>query len=129
MVMVGSAPYWTDGIGKIPFAVDTFKLHCGELGDENQAITSTIQTGMDWGDGTFLGEKDNSNSYDNFMVLRGALWAADNHQPTKTTKTFYQRGGAIKRNIITVQYVPASTARLENSITAESLSKYGIWKK
>jgi hypothetical protein len=129
MVMVGSAPYWTDGIGQIPFAVDTFKMRCEELGSKEQAITSTIQTGMDWGDGTLLGEKDKSNSYDNFMVLRGALWGAENHQITKTTKVIHTRGGAINRTITTVQYAPTSTARLESPINSDSLDKYGVWKK
>lgn len=129
MVMVGNLPYWTDAIGQIPFAVDTFKMYCEELGEETQAILKTVQTGMDWGDGTATGNKDKSNSYDNFMVLRGALWASDSHQITKTTQTFYHRGGATKRTITTVQYTQSSMIRLENPISAESLSAYGIWKR
>lgn len=127
MVMVESRPYWTDAVGQIPFAVDTFKMYCEELGEETQAILKTVQTGMSWGDGTATGKKDKSNSYDNFMVLRGALWASDNHQITRATKSIYQRGGATKKNITIVQYTPNSATRLEHPIPVESLSTYGIW--
>lgn len=129
MVMVGDRPYWTDAIGQIPFAVDTFKMHCEELGDENQAILKTIQTGMDWGDGTLTGEKDKNNSYDNFMVLRGTLWASDNHQLIKTVKIISHRGCSTKRIITTINYTPTSQDRLKKSISSDNLDKYGIWKK
>lgn len=127
MVLVGKAPYWTDAIGQIPFAVDTFKGHCEELGDENKAILGTVKTGMDWGDGTLTGDKDKSNSYDNFMVLRGALWASDNHHLVKTIQTSSYRGVTIKKTITTAQYRASATTRLENSITAEPFRQYGIW--
>ncbi|MCJ8170458.1 hypothetical protein [Atopomonas sediminilitoris] len=129
MITVGGLPYWTDAIGQIPFAVDTFKMRCEELGDEDRAILATVKTGMEWGDGTLLGEKDYNNSYDNFMVLRGALWASDNHQLIKIAKVVNHRGVVLKKTITTAQYVQSSMIKLEAPISAESYSKYGIWKK
>lgn len=127
MVMVGKAPYWTDAIGQIPFSVDTFKMHCEELGEESKAISQTVQTGMDWGEGTVTGAKDKSNEYDNFMVLRGALWASENHTLVKTVKIIPHRGGASKRTITTVNYIPVSIDKLKNPISAAALSQYGLW--
>jgi LysM repeat protein len=72
LVSVEGAPYWADAIGQIPFAVDTFKSELGSTGDKDKAILQTVKTGIDFGDGSlFFAKKDVSNSYDNFMVLRG----------------------------------------------------------
>lgn len=129
MVMVGGTPYWTDAIGQIPFSVDTFKMYCEELGDENSAIDRTVQTGIEWGDGMVGGKQDKSNEYDNFMILRAALWAAENHQIRKTSREIRQRGGSFKKTIIEVVYTPASSARLEKPISQESLNRHGHWKR
>ena len=81
MVMVENAPYWTDGIGQIPFAVDTFRKYLEELRHTPAAISKTVKTGMEYGDGNpFAPASDASNEYDNYMVLRGLLWASENFQ-------------------------------------------------
>lgn len=63
-------PYWTDAVGQIPFAVDTYR--------DKQSITKTVQVGIEWGDGTWAGDADYSNEYDNYFVLRGAIYASKN---------------------------------------------------
>lgn len=75
--MVNRRPYWADAIGQIPFSVDCmrdniFKAH----GNYDNAIKQTIKTGMEWGEGTIIGKKDNTDSYDNYLILRACLWSS-----------------------------------------------------
>ncbi|EBT1585025.1 hypothetical protein JGI54_004751, partial [Salmonella enterica] len=68
LVLISGMPYWTDAVGQIPFAVDTYR--------DKQSITKTVQVGIEWGDGTWAGDADYSNEYDNYFVLRGAIYAS-----------------------------------------------------
>jgi hypothetical protein len=77
LVSVDSVPYWGDAIGQIPFAVNCFKNKLQETsGDINSAVIETIKVGQKYAEGTVSGKSDNTNSYDNLMILRGALWAS-----------------------------------------------------
>ncbi len=62
LVLISGIPYWTDAVGQIPFAVDTYR--------SKQSITQTVRMGIKWGDGTFIGDKDYYNEHDNYFVLR-----------------------------------------------------------
>jgi hypothetical protein len=68
LVMIDGMPYWTDAIGQIPFAVDTYRA--------THDIKYVVRTGMTWGKGTVTGSIDKTNEYDNFMILRAALFAS-----------------------------------------------------
>ena len=82
LVMVDNKPYWADAIGQIPFAVDTMRLYLEKYegpvgkshGNYDEAIRQTIATGIKWAEGKPDGKEDKTNSYDNYMVLRGCLW-------------------------------------------------------
>jgi hypothetical protein len=130
MVMVDRYPFWTDGVGQIPFAVDTFRKYFEELRAKPAAISRTVQTGMEYGDGNpFAPSNDPSNEYDNYMVLRGALWASDNFQLVITQKVVPTRGGARTVEQVSSVFQPGSMRYLQQSVSAESLSMFGEWKK
>jgi hypothetical protein len=130
MVIVGSAPYWTDGIGQIPFAVDTFRKYLEELRNKPAAVRESVLTGMEYGDGNpFAPAGDATNEYDNFMVLRGALWASENFQLV-ITKTLLQTPHTVKTvERTSTVYQPGSSQYLQQPISASSLAQYGKWKK
>lgn len=76
VVMVNKKPYWTDAIGQIPFSVDCMRDNVFKArGDYDRAIRQTIRIGMNWGEGTITGKVDNTNSYDNYFILRTCLWS------------------------------------------------------
>ncbi|ATB28108.1 LysM peptidoglycan-binding domain-containing protein [Melittangium boletus] len=126
IVNIDGTPYWADAIGQIPFAVDTFKDYVEDLGDVDKAIAQTIQTGMEYGDGSLIGAtEDHSNAYDNFMILRGALWAAQNHTVVKKVS----KGWRGESTSITVTYTPKDQSALMSPISVADLKKYGSWVK
>lgn len=130
MVMVDKYPYWTDGVGQIPFAVDTFRKYFEERRVKPTAISKTVQTGMEYGDGSPLTPSgDPSNEYDNFMVLRGALWASENFQLVVTQKLLHTREGARTIEQVNSVLQPGSMRYLQQSVSAESLSTFGEWTK
>ena len=84
LVTVDETPFWADAIGQIPFAVDyvTDKLEDGTK--TNDAVKQTVKKGKEYGEGKLLGgESDNSNTYDNYFILRGALNGAKNRDIMK----------------------------------------------
>lgn len=131
LVSIEGYPYWADAIGQLPFAVDTFKSDLEETGDKEKAIIRTIKTGIKHGDGSiFFTNKDKSNSYDNFMILRGALWASNNHTFTKTeTDVHVGPGEVVTISKIDVRHQFRNLNDLKNPITPLLLSKYGAWRK
>ena len=81
---VDEIPYWSDAIGQIPFAVDyaTDMKDKGKTG--YQAIRETVQKGKEYGEGKLIGgTTDNSNTYDNYFILRGAANGANGRNITK----------------------------------------------
>lgn len=116
LVMINKIPYWTDAVGQIPFAIDTYRM------DKN--IPSTIETGMVWGTGKRSDIADRTNTYDNFFVLRGALYASQRF-------TYVINFGSSTYPAVDVIEKDNGTpaAALGNSITAEEYSRYATWNK
>lgn len=80
LVTVGGVPYWTDAIGQIPFAVDTYRLHrvLPNITSHDQAILATIETGRNHHTGNPIPTSNIplKGHYDEFMIARGAIWAS-----------------------------------------------------
>nr|WP_105638240.1 hypothetical protein [Cronobacter dublinensis] len=112
LVMIDGKPYWADAIGQIPFAVDTYRA--------THSIEQTLETGKRWADGTFTSAYDDSDTYDNFFVLRGALYAS---------KRFTYRVVTNDQDYPRVQVYenewPVSSESLSNNITAEEWLRFG----
>jgi RHS repeat-associated protein len=119
LVTVENMPYWADAIGQIPFAVDTFKDKYSSTGDADGAIKYTVTTGQEHGSGQLFGGKsDKSNTYDNYMILRGALWAYHSHDlGSKTSVGSYE----LKRNSF-------GSARLSEPMNKTNAVRYGVTK-
>jgi hypothetical protein len=84
LVTVDGMPYWGDAVGQIPFAADKVTDLIEDGTSMTYAIKNTIQTGQKYGDGKIIGGKsDYSNSYDNYMILRGAMWGANGRPITQ----------------------------------------------
>lgn len=128
MVLVDGEPYWTDAIGQIPFAVDTYRDYLEKSGDVDKAIAETVNTGIAYGDGNpLMPRADMTNEYDNYMILRGALWAAENFKLSKQKRTIEGNiGGRTYEPTVTV-YEPSSDQRLKYPVDAEALAKYRVW--
>lgn len=130
LVNIEGHPFWADGVGQIPFAVNTYKKFVRASGDKDRATLETVDTGMDAGDGIpYIGTADYTNSYDNFMVLRGSLWASENHQITTTVTQVYGRGQKFDVKKHEVEYRPTSDNKLRSTVKQESVSKYAAWNK
>jgi hypothetical protein len=86
LVTVGGEPYWGDAIGQIPFAVDTYRECLYNTHNPTEAIVRTLVIGMAYGDGDIMNpKKDESNTYDNLMILRGALYAYHKYKESYVT--------------------------------------------
>ncbi len=82
LVTVDGYPYWTDAIGQIPFAVDCFTDQLAKTGNTEQAIRNTIELGRKHDEGKLYGGKyGDANTYDIFLVLRGAVYGATCYSP------------------------------------------------
>lgn len=130
MVMVDKLPFWTDAVGQIPFAVDTFRKSLEELRVSPEAIRKTVRTGMEYGDGNpFAPNSDPTNEYDNYMVLRGSLWASENFQLIVTKELLQTRDVVRTVERTRTVHQPVSSRYLQQPISTESLAIYGEWKK
>lgn len=118
--LIDNIPYWSDAVGQIPFAVGTYRTF--------HTIKATIETGMVWATGkpldVLMQKSDSTNEYDNFFVLRGALYASKKftYRVKYTGKTY----PAVEVSELT-NYV--NYEELGNPITKEELELYGIWNK
>ncbi|MCE2504172.1 MAG: hypothetical protein J4G05_08980 [Chlorobi bacterium] len=88
LVTVGGEPYWADAIGQIPFAVDYFTDVYEDNANKDKSIRLTLQKGKEYGEGKLGGKMDNSNTYDNYFLLRGAKWAAKRYNAVKGSGWF-----------------------------------------
>lgn len=130
MVLIDGQPYWADAIGQIPFAVDTYRHHLEKSGDVEKSIAETIKTGIAYGDGNPLVPRaDLTNEYDNYMILRGALWASENFKLSKQNRTIEGNIGGRTYELTTSIYAPFSDQRLKDPIDTGSITKYGLWLK
>lgn len=84
LVTIEGMPYWADAVGQIPFATNKSKDEKAKGWDNYTSTVTTVRTGQEFGDGSiFGGVSDFSNSYDNYMILRGALYGTENRDITK----------------------------------------------
>lgn len=129
LCLVEGDPYWTDGLGQIPFAVDTFRMYWQETNDIDSAVRKTGVTGLEWADGSLGGKDDGSeNVYDNFIILRASLWASKNFRRVAGTKSFGGlRGAGGDVPEVSTVFEPVSVDLLKTSITADVLEKYKTW--
>lgn len=121
--MVNKKPYWTDAIGQIPFSVDCMRdniIKC--QGNYDMAIKQTILTGMKWGAGEINGEEDNTNSYDNHMILRGCLWS-------RKKFSYREKKNHDDSVFSIVEEISGNFEEiLESKITEEEMDAYAQWK-
>lgn len=131
MVLIEGEPYWADGVGQIPFATDTYRLYLEESKQPDVAINKTVKAGMTYGDGIpIFPKEDKTNEYDNYMVLRGALWASDNFElRTETVRVFAGRMGYREKIVTRTIYLGVSDQKLRSSITQGAVDNHGEWKK
>lgn len=115
MVAIEGVPYWADAVGQIPFAVDTYRL--------KREVRSVITIGMDYGGG-LPGTKDIKNEYDNYFVLRGALYAKKMYSFKVETHGLLVPTEDVKETVTNV-----SPSRLGQPITPEEAKEYALWKK
>lgn len=129
MVLVEGKPYWADAVGQIPFATDTFRLFYEKSADKDSAIIETINTGIKYGDGNpAKPEEDRSNKYDNYMVMRGAIWASENFQRITSKRVIHGHTPVVTDQTIT-KYMAVSDSRLRRAGNAGELAKYGVWDR
>ncbi|EGQ5259652.1 hypothetical protein VXI92_000277 [Enterobacter hormaechei] len=87
-------------------------------------IPSTVETGMIWGTGKRTDVADRTNTYDNFFVLRGALYASQ-----RFTYSIKSGGGTYPAVNVVEQDNGTSADALGNPITSEEYAKYADWNK
>lgn len=121
LVMVDGLPYWTDAIGQIPFAINTYRSF--------HNIHNVVKIGVEWGPGDIMsrikGNFDDTNKYDNYFVLRGALYASRKYTYTviKNINSAYPAARVIEtaRDI--------NPNELSKTITVNEANKYASWTR
>ncbi|QHB33844.1 hypothetical protein F0T03_17880 [Yersinia canariae] len=116
LVLIDAIPYWADAVGQIPFAVDTYR--------DTKSIKNTVQIGISWGDGTLTGDADYTNEYDNYFVIRGALYASN-----KFSYVTKPSGKSYPAAVVTEISHSIDPTILGKPIDKSELEKYGIWNK
>ncbi|MGL4708617.1 MAG: hypothetical protein ACRCWH_10425 [Aeromonas veronii] len=121
LVMIEGEPYWADAVGQIPFAVDTYRLL--------QSVPGVVKVGIEWGPGEVMarikGDFDKSNKYDNYFVLRGALYA----QKKYSYSTIPNSSGTYPAVRVVESVNKVSPNELATPITASEASKYASWNR
>jgi len=138
MVEVEGMPYWSDAVGQIPFAVNTFKHDLLNQGNWNKSETDvgrgvlgtgkTFQHGFWSGVTTTMGltSGDNSNTYDNFMIGRGVQYASDKY--SLQVREYLNSQGQSGRNASLLgTSVPARN--LGNSLTKTQADRWQVSDK
>lgn len=122
--LVEGEPYWTDGLGQIPFAVDTFRMYWEQTNDIDLSIKKTGITGLNFADG--ISRDKEENVYDNFIIMRASLWASKNFLRVISPQRGGLRGGGAVPEVKTL-FKPISVDYLQTPITAEHLARYKTW--
>ena len=133
MVEVGGMPYWADGVGQIPFAVDSFKHLLVEGYSEEAAIKGTLLSAQQHSTGNvFATDPVVSNEYDDYFVLRGAIWASRRYDVEKKVREkFNPRTGdsvEIPYYVVVDGKINPSPNELGNPLPASVPRKYGLIK-
>lgn len=127
MALVDDLPYWADALGQIPFSIWYYKNQCTDLLSSEETIKKTVLMGMRAGSGKFIdivlnNNPDMSNRYDNYFVLRGAIWASKRFIPNIQMSTTY--GGSTRTTITETSY---EYSILGKSITLSERDKNALW--
>jgi hypothetical protein len=118
LVTVGNYPYWSDAIGQIAYAVDFFTDNYLLTGEKGPSIRKTVQKGKEYGEGKLFGGKtDDSNTYDNYFILRGSLWASKRYSLEVTKRPLRSDKRKLKRT----NYSPD---KLQTPISKEEKNDY-----
>ncbi|WP_261887486.1 hypothetical protein [Vibrio aerogenes] len=111
--LINDKPYWSDAVGQIPFAVDTYR--------STRSIPEVIKTGHRFATGSltdavFGNNADATNTWDNYFVLRGALFASKKF-------SYVEIDSIIGKKTVELinRYDPDN---LSNEITKEQRDKY-----
>lgn len=120
LCLIENVPYWSDAIGQIPFAVGEYRTF--------HSIEATVNTGINWATGkpwdALFHNIDATNEYDNFFVLRGALYASKKFTySTKNSRETYPAVDVVESSR------EVSAKILGESITEEELENYGLWNE
>jgi hypothetical protein len=118
--LIDNIPYWSDAVGQIPFAVGTYRTF--------HTIKATVETGITWATGgpldALMQKSDSTNEYDNFFVLRGALYASK-----KFSYNISPSGKTYPAVEVEETSHDVNAKSLGKSITKEELDKHGVWNK
>ncbi|HIF9119215.1 TPA: hypothetical protein ACX6O9_003891 [Photobacterium damselae] len=108
--LIDGVPYWSDAVGQIPFAIDTYRM----LKNPHNVVS----VGRLFATGSLidavLGRADITNEWDNYFVLRGVIFAEN--------KFKYR---AAPYSSVSVEHITDySPAHLSNPITLEEKQGY-----
>lgn len=128
MCFIDGMPYWADAVGQIPFSIFAYRNECTKSVDTDHNICETVLWGMHFGSGhlsEFISDSsDHSDTYDNYFVLRGAVWASKNYK--LSIGQGVNSYAAVSINIQDSMYDPQTLA---SSINVTQREKYGLWTK
>ena len=126
---VSGKPYWSDAVGQIPFAINAMRSSSGLATDyptsKEQAVQSVVSLGQRFGGGLF-GSSDKSKSYDNLMLLRGALYGAQRFTVLRTTRSIYiEHGMKSTMTDVHIKVNPVNSNILDKPIDKKTATQYG----
>ncbi|CAN5486779.1 hypothetical protein BH10ACI1_BH10ACI1_06750 [soil metagenome] len=133
LVDVGGTPYWADGVGQIPFAVGSFKSELKDGNSEEGAIKATLLSAQKHSTGNiFPTDPVISNQYDDYFVLRGAIWASRKYDVTEDKISYrepelHRTITQTSRTIVDGKINPSAN-ELGNPLPASVPRKYGLIK-
>ncbi|PJG59529.1 hypothetical protein [Aeromonas cavernicola] len=121
LVMIEGMPYWTDAVGQIPFAIDTYRLL--------HSVPGVVKVGIEWGPGEVMarvkGDFDNTNKYDNYFILRGALYAKRKYVYNTTPNS----SGTYPAIRVTEHINRINPNELATPITVREADDYATWSR
>lgn len=120
---IEGTPYWSDAIGQIPFSIFCYLNESNTSVDKDKKIIKTVDIGIRFGTGIPLDSPDKENTYDNYFVLRGAIWSSKKYISQIENDTSSYQG--IKMRIIPTE---CCESELSKQITIKQREEYGIWR-
>jgi hypothetical protein len=127
LVTIDKFPYWADGVGQIPFAVGTFKHYLEEGNSEEQSIKNTLLSAQKHSTGNIIPTAPVIvNEYDDYFVLRGAIWASRMYDVKTEVHESFKEGMATVIYDAVKSGVNPPAADLGKSLTPNIPRKYGL---
>jgi hypothetical protein len=131
LVTVDKTPYWADGVGQIPFAVGTFKHYLKKGYNEADSIKYTLLEAQKHATGNIIPTAPVIvNEYDDYFVLRGAIWASRKYDSKTETDSYWEP--ELHRNItntLTTVFpgkINPPASELGKPLTPDIPRKYGL---